>query len=899
MTGSAFLSSWSISRKFLLLLPIILLPISGIVVTSSISHRADEIRMAEKDALLLVQGLAAQQEQLTAATKQMLSILARLPAVRNLDASACDKLFSEVKENDPICSFIGVTTPDGNLVADSAPFFPGAVNLSGRKNVKDAISTLDFSVGEYIVGKVTKVPSINFSYPVQDVNKAILAILIAALGLDEYAQFLTKVNLPRDSVCTVTDHKGRRLFRFPETGSVPLGALVDEDTLRRISGDREQGVFERTAQDGIHRIYAFKRLRLREDCPPYLYISVGIAKSRIVERANLNMLRGLAGLGLSGLFGVLFVWMTAKRLLIRPINQLVETTRQFGEGKIEARTGLPHTPDELGRLAESFDKMGSLLEISSIERMRAEVKIRTAELQRANKILLMEISERRKVEGALFAALIRAEDEKSRSESIIAGVSDGLTIVDKDLKVIYQNEISRTHGGSHLGENCYRGIHGRDQICEDCAVAGCFADGFVHRKESRRVVEGKIHYVEVATSPLRNAAGEITGAIQIGRDISEHKRTEKALAESRQLLANIIDFLPDATFVINRKGRVIAWNLAMEEMTGTGAADVLGKGDYEYALHIYGERRPVLIDSALDPAREVGANYFNVRRKGGVLYGESYISEWRGRAAYLFETASVLYDPGGNAVGAIESIRDITERRLLEEGLKGHLHRLRVQNGLAGSYDHENLELLLTYAMPAKDVKRIARDLLSEFGNNLASIFDSPVEVLQRVEGIEEHAAVLIRLIPRLFDSYLSSLWVRHETFDSTEAAASYIRALLGTQRNEVFCVLALDSRNRLIAVERVQEGSVNRTAIFPRQVVEISLKHHATAVVLGHNHPGGSLLPSAADRQITQRLRKILGDLDIVLHDHIIISGYDQYYSFAETGCLDESLTLNFPYGW
>jgi len=224
--------------------------------------------------------------------------------------------------------------------------------------------------------------------------------------------------------------------------------------------------------------------------------------------------------------------------------------------------------------------------------------------------------------------------------------------------------------------------------------------------------------------------------------------------------------------------------------------------------------------------------------------------------------------------------------------LEGHRIRLRerfLQSGLAGFHDHEILEFLLTYALPRKDVKPIAKDLLKKFGNNLASVFDAPVEALQReVGGIGQYAAVLIGLVPRLLDSYQSSRWVRQETFGSTQSAVAYLRARLGTERNEVFCVLAMDSQNRLIAVEQVQRGSVNRTAVFPRQVAEASLKHRATAVILAHNHPGGSPLPSAADRQITKRLKNILGDLDIVVHDHIIIAGHDQYYSFAESGGLE-----------
>jgi len=232
------------------------------------------------------------------------------------------------------------------------------------------------------------------------------------------------------------------------------------------------------------------------------------------------------------------------------------------------------------------------------------------------------------------------------------------------------------------------------------------------------------------------------------------------------------------------------------------------------------------------------------------------------------------------------------EKSTAKSGLKGHRKRLRerfLKSGLTGFHDHEILELLLTYAIPQKDVKPVAKDLLNKFGNNLASVFDVPAEVLKReVKGIGEYAAVLIALIPRLFDSYQSSRWSGQQTFASIQGAVSYLRAFLGTQRNEVFCVLALDSQNKLIAVEQVQKGSVNRTAVFPRQIVEVSLKHRATAVILAHNHPGGSPLPSAADRQLTQRLKSILGEMDIVVHDHIIIAGHDQYYSFAEDGGLE-----------
>ncbi len=157
---------------------------------------------------------------------------------------------------------------------------------------------------------------------------------------------------------------------------------------------------------------------------------------------------------------------------------------------------------------------------------------------------------------------------------------------------------------------------------------------------------------------------------------SELKQTEEALKESQQQLADIINFLPDATFVIDREGKVISWNRAIEEMTGIKSEDILGKGNYEYALPFHGARRPILIDLVLQPQEELEARYESIERKESVLAGEAYMPALKGGAAYLFGTASILRDSKGNIVGAIESIRDITERKRAEEELDRYRNRL-------------------------------------------------------------------------------------------------------------------------------------------------------------------------------------------------------------------------------
>ncbi|MGO9018569.1 MAG: cache domain-containing protein [Syntrophobacteraceae bacterium] len=191
------------------------LPASAIIVASSLAQRDRAIQEAEKGAMLLARSLAAQQEQITAGTRQMLNTMAQLPEVKNLDAAACNELFSQLHENYPAYSLIAAMRPDGSVFASDPPFEPGT-NLFDRKYVRDAIRTHDFSAGEYIFGRISKVPSFSFAYPVLGRGGKLIAILSASLRLDEYAHFLRKANLPEDSTISITDHNGIRLFHFPE-----------------------------------------------------------------------------------------------------------------------------------------------------------------------------------------------------------------------------------------------------------------------------------------------------------------------------------------------------------------------------------------------------------------------------------------------------------------------------------------------------------------------------------------------------------------------------------------------------------------------------------------------------------------------------------------------------------
>jgi len=216
-------------------------------------------------------------------------------------------------------------------------------------------------------------------------------------------------------------------------------------------------------------------------------------------------------------------------------------------------------------------------------------------------------------------------------------------------------------------------------------------------------------------------------------DITERKQAEKTLQESQRRLADIIDFLPDATLIIDKDGKIIAWNRAMETMTGIKKENMLGKDDYEYSLPLYGERRPTLIDLVLHPDRETEKKYTAIQRVGDILFGETFAPKLPHGDAHISATASVLRNEKGEVAAAIECIRDNTERKKLEEHLK-RAEKMESLGTLAGGVAHDLnnvLGVLVGYSelireeLPVKSsLRRYAENLLQSSMKAAAIIQD-------------------------------------------------------------------------------------------------------------------------------------------------------------------------------
>jgi PAS domain S-box-containing protein len=278
---------------------------------------------------------------------------------------------------------------------------------------------------------------------------------------------------------------------------------------------------------------------------------------------------------------------------------------------------------------------------------------------------IRDITERKEAEK-----MLQESEEKYRS---LASSIDLMYLVDKDCRYLFMNEGLLSRLGIALGDlegKSYDDFHSEEDAREFTEIISrIFKIGQAVQHEHKSERDDK--YFLRSLSPVKDSEGRTIAVTVVSKDITKRKRAEEALRESERRLSDIIDFLPDATLAINRKGNVIAWNRAIEEMTGVKADDMVGKGDFEYALPFYGVRRPILIDLVLKPDKKIERSYYSVfKKEEDHLIVETWVPALKDNRAFLWAKASPLYDSKGRIVGAIESIRDITERKQAEEMLE-------------------------------------------------------------------------------------------------------------------------------------------------------------------------------------------------------------------------------------
>lgn len=217
----------------------------------------------------------------------------------------------------------------------------------------------------------------------------------------------------------------------------------------------------------------------------------------------------------------------------------------------------------------------------------------------------------------------------------------------------------------------------------------------------------------------------------------------------------------------------------------------------------------------------------------------------------------------------------------------GHRDRLKQrflasENSLA---DYELLELLLTYAIPRRDVKPLAKELLTKYGT-LAALCAAPHRTLMAEKGLGSSSALFLNLLAACGRHTAQTEAKRINVLANRLALIDYLYTHMGNLDREEFRVIYLDAKNHILADDVLFTGTINASAVYPREIIKKALSYGAIGMVLAHNHPSGDPTPSTKDEELTMHIQQLAAGLDITLHDHIII-GKDQHFSFLENGKL------------
>ena len=472
----------------------------AVVLFSGWERREHEIRHAKDTVARLAESYAELQSHEVDRLKNILAKLASTREVLSMDPVACAALFQHFLSANPNYVNVALLDPEGNAVASALPF--ASQNLAGRKEVREALVTGAFSVGEYSVGRVSGVQILPFALPVPDAAGRPAAVLVATLRLLELGSIFDRSHLPEGSFVGVVDHNGQRLYRHPEQADRPIGGLVAQPVWRETKAAGMHALFVSTGAGGVRRIIAAQPMALGPGREPYGCIFVGLPERQLIARADAVTRRYLVWLGASLCLSAALAWVVGKYGIHARVVRLVGLAERLGAGELSARSGLAALRGSFGRLAGALDDMAAALEADAAGRQRARDRL---------------------------------EAEILRRKALMNQSSDGIAVIDQEHRVVEANPrfaemlgyppqeviglLTWEYEAAMAEEDIRRGFDPFANLHERFET--------VHRRR-----DGSTFDVEVSVSSV--VVGNEAFFLTIVRDVTERKRHEAAVGRARE-----------------------------------------------------------------------------------------------------------------------------------------------------------------------------------------------------------------------------------------------------------------------------------------------------------------------------------------------------------------------------
>jgi len=362
---------------------IVIMMLSGIPILFAFIYFIGEqyhssVTAAEQRVLMAVDSVAFEHTSQVEGIRNLLVALSQHPEIRAKDAAGCSKVLNTILEKSPSSMNVGIADKDGHVIATGIPQpLPITWGVADRKYFKDALATKRFTSGEYTVSRAARkpTPTLHFGMPVLDRGGDVDLALFVALDLTRFKKILDAQHLPKGAALNLTDRNGLVLYRYPQSDDIGLVGRPDiKESWSNMTGALDEGVFHGVGNDGVQRLFAFKRMRLNADEDPYLYIRVSIPEQAIMSGSYRLLGTSVTVFLLAAFLTYYLTRCIAERHFVAPIKQLVTASKKVQDGDLAARSGLPYTVDEIGQLASSFDSMTVSLEHRLLELNQAEAE---------------------------------------------------------------------------------------------------------------------------------------------------------------------------------------------------------------------------------------------------------------------------------------------------------------------------------------------------------------------------------------------------------------------------------------------------------------------------------------------------------------------------------------------